>query len=307
VSETLYAIVPFIDLPQITTQAIDDLLAQEGVRVRVLGISNGSGGDTRKELEARQREHSWGDRVFFWWHHPPLPTLDASWNAGLEFVWAAGGERALVVNNDVRLHKVTAGLLLKASEVPDADGKLPLFVSAVGVRPALPEPYAFDLFMKGGPDFSCFVISKECHEKYPFDENFTYVGDLDLHRRIMLGGDGDRIFSVNVPYLHYGSQTIERSSPEKQAQIKATADLHRQIYAKKWAGGANEETALTPYGEPVHGGVCTTTPDLQAHRCAGFHRDGGTPLDPDSLREALANRQAGSTSAASSAPAAARK
>lgn len=288
--EKLFAVVPYIDLPEMTAAAVDDILAQDGVRTEVLLISNGSSEDSRKQIEARQRgSREWQSRVHTWFHHPPLLTLNATWNAALDFCWAAGAEVAWVVNNDVRLHPSTAANLL---EVFGTHESKPFFVSAVGVRPALPEPYEFSLSMRGGPDFSCYLIGKACHEKYRFDENFTYVGDLDLHRRIMLGGDGDRIFSVNVPYLHFASQTIAQASPQKQAMFRATADLHHRIYTEKWGGDVNQETLVIPYSAPAHGGVCTTTPDLQAHRCAGFHRDDGTPLDPDSLRTAIENRKA---------------
>lgn len=295
--ETLWAIVPIVDLPEMTGEAIGDLLAQEGVRVRVLVISNGSTPETRAQLEARFKCKR--ERVVFWWHHPPLLSLNATWNAALDFVWAAGGEVAWVVNNDVRLDFKMAGLLLEALRVTHAE-KAPLFLSGVGVRPALPFPYEYSLSMRGGPDFSCYLITRECHLKYRMDEQFTYAGDVDTHRRMMLGGDGDRIFSVNVPYLHLGSQTINRADPGKQQHYRLISDMHHAAYARKWAGGCNQETARVPYGEPENDGLCTTTPDLQAHRCAGFHQGDGSLLDPDNLQEAIEHRQSAAPSEAAS-------
>jgi hypothetical protein len=259
--EKLYCIIPYIDLPEMTAQAVDDVLAQEGVRTEVLLISNGSSADSRSQIEARQRgSREWQSRVHTWFHHPPLLTLNATWNAALDFCWAAGADVAWVVNNDVRLHPSTAANLLKVFAEHESK---PFFVSAVGVRPALPEPYEFSLSMRGGPDFSCYLISKECHEKYRLDENFTYAGDCDLHRQIMLGGDAARIFSVNVPYLHLGSQTINRASPELQARLRAASDFHHKVYAQKWGGDVNQERFRVPYDE-VSAEEGISNPELQA-------------------------------------------
>jgi hypothetical protein len=236
---------------------VDDVLAQEGVRTEVLLISNGSNSDTRSQIEARAR--GWGARVHTWFHHPPLLTLNATWNAALDFCWAAGGEVAWVVNNDVRLHSSTAKNLLEVFRDHPLD---PFFVSAVGVRPALPEPYEFSLAMRGGPDFSCYLISEECHSKYRLDESFTYYGDNDLHRQIMLGGDASRIFSVNVPYLHLGSQTIARSNPEQQERLRAISNVHRAEYIRKWGGAPAEEKFRVPYSGESEEGI--TNPELQA-------------------------------------------
>lgn len=258
--EKLWAVVPYIDLPTMTAEAVDDILAQEGVRTEVLLISNGSSEDSRKQIEAKQRHDlRWQARVHTWFHHPPLLTLNATWNAALDFCWAAGAGVAWVVNNDVRLHLSTAKNLLQVYGEHEAK---PFFVSAVGVRPVLPEPYEFSLSMRGGPDFSCYLISKECHLKYRMDENFTYYGDNDYHRQIMLGGDGARIFSVNVPYLHLGSQTIAQSNPQQQERFRQAADLHRAEYVKKWGGMPAAETFRVPYSGEIEAGI--TNPELQA-------------------------------------------
>ena len=122
------------------------------------------------------------------------------------------------------------------------------------------------------PDFSCFLLTAEGHAKYPFDEAFApcYCEDLDMHRRYMLGGDTMKIFSINLPFLHYASRTINRSAEALRAW-EAVSGLSREVYKKKWGGNVNEETFLTPYGkeeryqEPCH----LTTPELQEHGCDG--------------------------------------
>lgn len=94
---------------------------------------------------------------------------------------------------------------------------------------------------KGGPDFSCFLISRECHEKYRFDENLIYYSDNDYHYRMKLGGDTERIFSINLPYLHYGSRTINRS-PEAHEAGQKRFEEHRDYYIRKWGGVGGQET-----------------------------------------------------------------
>lgn len=255
-NKTAWIIMPVIDCLEYTVAAIGDCLAQDiAPAPRVLLIDNGSSADTRRGLEAlvAKSQH----RVLPLWHHPPLGgapfgALNASWNFGLEFCWGQGAEEVFVVNNDVRLAPWTYGLLRDMLH-----GEGGLFVSGVGVtEPQYNEYLAAgreetlaDMDGRvghGGPDFSCFVISKACHKKYPFDENFTYYGDNDYHRHMKLGGDAERIYSVNVPYLHYGSRTINRS-PEIRAAYSAVFNEHQERYVRKWGGLPGEEKWERPY------------------------------------------------------------
>ena len=207
-----------------TITAIADCLAQT-VPVRLLLINQGVDSAFRDELEALAEEYR--DRIFCWHHQPPLLSLAATWNRALDFVWEAGGirssfgragtpEAALVVNNDVRLRADTVAELSKIRRLTDA-----LFVSAVGVREEQFDPTEGLIFpddpdadqpqlSKGGPDFSCFLISRACHDRFRFDEAFipAYCEDLDTHRRLLLAGEGHRIFSVNLPYVHYAAGTL---------------------------------------------------------------------------------------------------
>jgi hypothetical protein len=173
-----------------------------------------------------------------------------------------------------------------------------LFVSAVGVTPdqftpGVDDPmYWYDeakreVVSKGGPDFSCFLISRACHERFQFDEHFTpaFLEDLDYHRRLMLAGEGARIFSVNLPYLHYGSLTLKTVSNRAQIEAAIMAGS-RTHYREKWGGDCNAEQWYIPFG---HGqGPCDdpqplveqwqarcgpTTPELQAW-VQGRGRDG---------------------------------
>lgn len=261
-----WAIIPAINLAEMTIQAAQDCLAQT-LPTRVLIISNGSDDADRATFEKFAAENH--PRVLLWSHDPALPTLSATWNRALDFVWETGAEHCLVPNNDVRLHKETYARLLTELQLTTN----PLFVSAVNAGDLFdinqPE---FDYYEQvgaehGGPDFSCFLISRLCHGMYRFDDNLSYCNDLDLHRRMMIGGDGARIYSINARYLHFASQTIKRATPEAQERFLKIADQHRAYYAQKWGGPVNQETRLIPWQDSP--ALHATTPELQKHGCDG--------------------------------------
>lgn len=277
-SQPIWILMPVLADAEKTEAALSDCLAQS-VPTRVLVVNQGVDDVFRDRLE--RIAESTPDRVLVWSHQPPLPALAATWNRALDFVWAVGGEEALVVNNDVRLSRGTVWGLQTILRRARA-----LFVSAVGVTAEQFDPQAetvvttyFDAeedrettaAMKGGPDFSCFLISKECHDRFRFDEGFipAFCEDLDYHRRLMLAGEGARIFSVNLPYLHYASNTLKTFGEVEASRIRALIEKQsRAYYAKKWGGPVNAETYLVPFG---HGPNCVkadgsaTTPYLQAH------------------------------------------
>lgn len=267
----IWCIVPVLAGPELTEAALADLLAQS-VPVRVLVINQGVDDAFRDRLERLAEAHP---QLYLWSHVPPLPSLAATWNRALRFVWESGGTEALVVNNDVNLRADTVEELCHVRKLTNA-----LLISAVGVTKEqfhreegllfAEDPDAeHPTLAKGGPDFSCFLISKEGHEKYPFDEGFipAFCEDLDCHRRYLLGGDGARIFSINLPYLHYSSQTLKTLPPDQRArldrQIETVCRVH---YAKKWGGPVNDETFLRPFDPTsILGEGLAATPYLQAH------------------------------------------
>jgi len=269
-SDPIWCIMPIRNQPERTIAAISDLLAQT-VPTRVLLINQGADDSLRELLERTVEAHD--DRLLLWSHMPSLPSLSATWNRALDFVWAAGGSEALIVNNDVRLHRRTIELLYNMQILTHS-----LFTTTVGVTAdqfdaglqaidTIAESDLRDQY--GGPDFSCFLIGKEGHQKYRFDENFipAFCEDLDTHRRYLLGGDGSRIFSVNLPYLHYASQTLKTMAPEERAKVEQRIEQNsRAYYAKVWGGPVNAETYLRK-DDPtsaVSDGTATT-PWLQAH------------------------------------------
>jgi hypothetical protein len=264
---------PVLGAPELTEAAIADCLAQS-IPTRLLIVNQGVPTPFRSRLEQIAEEYA--DRILLWHHDPPLPSLSATWNRALRFCWESGADRALVINNDVRLSDLTVGMLSMNMDRADA-----LFITAVGVTgeqfAAWPESDAMSFWTrettsgippnsKGGPDFSCYLISKEAHEKYPFDEAFipAFCEDLDTHRRYMLGGDGHRIFSINLPFHHIGggSQTLKSMSPEARAKHEARIGISRAHYKAKWGGDVNQERYTIPF-DPQSDQDGVTTPELQ--------------------------------------------
>lgn len=264
--QPIWCVMPILVNWPLTCAAISDLLAQS-VPTRLLLINQGAEDAIRFELEKLAEAEP--ERIFVWSHDPLLPSLAATWNQALDFVWVCGGTEALVVNNDVRLHPDTVTGLRSTLLREQA-----LFVSAVGVHEEqFKSPYGIDTTQKGGPDFSCFLISHACHAAYRFDEGFTpaFAEDLDYHRRLLLAGDGTRIFSVNLPFHHVGggSQTMKSlDGPAFRRIGKAITEGSRAHYARKWGGPVNAECYAQPFEEEsARDGV--TTPELQRRVQAG--------------------------------------
>jgi hypothetical protein len=170
-----WAIMPVLDNLSQTLDAAQGVLLQT-VPTRLLIIDQGSSDETRDTLRLLAEAEPL--RVRLWLHDPPLPSLAATWNTALNFVWGLGGTAAWVVNNDIRVHPETLHTLL--GMLDDAEA---LLVSATGVdqagwdlahdgwpqRVMTPE----NLAQRGGPDFSCYVIRHACHTQFPFDEGFV--------------------------------------------------------------------------------------------------------------------------------------
>jgi hypothetical protein len=242
-------ILPYLDCSDATRLALEDALAQSS-HPYVLLIDNGSQDAGRIFGEVAEQH----PRVRRWRYDPPMPSLSACWNTALEYAWASGAEEALVINNDIRLWSGTFEYLRAVQQLSGAH-----FVSATGVTPAQYETFlanpvdqapGLPTYPLPGPDFSCFLITRACHALYPFDTGYVpaYCEDLDYHRRLMLAGDGDKIFGTGLPFLHVGSGTLNGLSEShravKEVQITTGSRVHHQ---RKWGGGANQERYTTPF------------------------------------------------------------
>lgn len=255
-----YVVMVVMANQELTDAAISDVLSQS-VPTRLLIVAQDISGPWRDHLQ-RVAEEAEG-RILVWWHSPTLPSLSASWNAALRFVWSTGAEEALVVNADIRLATDTLARLLEGWQATDA-----LFVSAVAVAPEqfLPELPPLNTESRGGPDFSCFLISRACHEMIAFDEQHipAYAEDLTYHRELLLAGEGHRIFSLNIPYLHVGggSGTLKAMDPKDRAALSRRIDGSRAYFAIAWGGPPNHERYAIK-GDPSSEQDGVTTPELQ--------------------------------------------
>lgn len=261
-------ILPYLDCPDLTRAAAQDALLQSlPLPPTLLLIDNGSVQEASRALRG-EIVQSPSSRVLSWRHQPPLLSLAATWNHALKFCWEAGADQALVINNDVRIAPWTYALLLEVQRntgahlvsavsvtQPQYETYLELGLDAArlalgtlsesrkdGVRP---EGYSY-----GGPDFSCFLMTREGHQKYQFDEEFipAYHEDNDFHRRMTLNGEGDRIFGVNLPFWHVGSATLKENA---YLQV-SWAERFRQCqayYREKWGGLPGEEQYLRPFNQ----------------------------------------------------------
>jgi GT2 family glycosyltransferase len=267
-----WVIMPFHNAVDLTAQAVQDVLNQT-VPVQLLLIDQGSDEESR----------AWARRVAVQtnqvsvWHYTPALSLAACWNHALQSVWDAGGHEAWVVNNDIRVHPRTLECLQEVQSLTQALFVTPVntgdrFHLASSFFDAVPTRWSPEfLASRGGPDFSCFLITRECHQSFPFDQGFrpAYCEDLDYHRRLLLAGYGDKIFSVNIPYQHLGSGTLSAMSPEQRARTEAQINAgSRAHYRMKWGGDVNQERYRVPF-DPTSDQDGVTTPELQRAVQAG--------------------------------------
>ena len=118
-------VIPYIDCLPYTTAALDDALNQSA-ETRVLLIDQGSSNQGRAWGDEQQLRYE--GRVLCW-HFDPALSLGAAWNRAMQFVCGIGESGALVINNDIRMHKYTAEYLRDLAEHHQA-----YFVSGVGIN-----------------------------------------------------------------------------------------------------------------------------------------------------------------------------
>ena len=256
--KSTWCVMPVMGAPDLTEAAIADVLAQS-VPVCLLIVGQNLPKEFRSRLEAIAEQDG---RIYCWFHEPALPSLSATWNRALRFVWECGGTEAIIANNDLRIHRQTVERLQQVMKRDDA-----LFVSAVAVTreqfDALPEDLP-EATGHGGPDFSFFLISKACHDLVQFDENYipAYGEDVCYHREMMLAGEGQRIYSVNLPYWHFASGTLKSLNPEARAALERRLAQSRVYHERAWGGPINQER-YTIKGDKATAQDGVTTPELQ--------------------------------------------
>jgi hypothetical protein len=149
------------------------------------------------------------------------------WNQGLNHLFhVEHAEHVLVVNNDIKLRPDTMRTLVQ-------DGGL--FVTCVGTSSGALFP--------GGPsqgrrrphpDFSCFLIRRECWEKVgEFDSGMRiYCSDGDYHLR--MHRKGIDAYCLDLAFWHEASGTLKNLDEAEQFRVLEQANADRAAFKLKW-------------------------------------------------------------------------
>jgi GT2 family glycosyltransferase len=183
------------------------------------------------------------------------------WNRALRWLFINGSEDyALVINNDACLRPdayrwlvADGGLFVTCVGTRDANKIKPISNHVIGtidggtyrsgdtvyvndlskVEPFYPPPDP--AAKRPHPDFSCYLIRRECFEKVgEFDEGFkrAFCEDGDMHVRLHKAGI--KAECLELPFYHYGSATVKHCDPKERLAIQRQADLNRKYFAEKW-------------------------------------------------------------------------
>lgn len=179
-------------------------------------------------------------------------TLSHAWNSGAEDAFMKGCDYVLICNDDIMLAKDCIDNLVDFMEGHEEC----VVASAHNMRDRiqseeiLTTDFDFDPHFYEGPDFACFMISRDAFvDVGHFDSVFTpaYFEDNDYHRRVLLA-DRKAYNVLAAKFYHYGSQT--QNSKHKGIVTSDMFVANRQRYADKWGGIPGSETYKTPYNDP---------------------------------------------------------
>lgn len=221
-------IVPVVVGAQMSKRCVDSLLAQDIGDVRVVIVGNGAIDGVVQVLQAR------------YWNEPRVEIMAYAGMRSLNMIWNERIERVLatelfvlVVNNDTVLRPDTFRLLRD-------DGGL--FVTGVSVGRHEEMERCDPHEKRPHPDFSCFLIRKECWERVGrFDEEFfAYASDADYHLRMDRAGVD--ACSLAVPFYHERSSTIRLVHNDLRDWLQQRADADRETFKRKYgfAVGSDE-------------------------------------------------------------------
>lgn len=223
-------------------QWVDTSLSQDIGDVNLLAWVNGSA-STVMALEALK--------------NPKIFIVDAGSNIGVGPAWnqichllfggvLGGGqaEHILITNDDILMRPDTYRHLL----IPKGGFVTPINVGDWEKCKKASFLVEEEPVMKGGPDFSCFLLKRWFYEGVgPFPECYplAYFEDRDFHMQAIGKGLGDQIYSITFPYYHEASQTIKRN-PEIAQQNSIQFELNKQTFIKRWGGPPHAETFKEP-------------------------------------------------------------
>lgn len=163
-----------------------------------------------------------------------MRALSYCWNKGLKFFFrAAGRSHVLVCNNDIELRGDAYRLLLE-TEFPFVTC---VSVDSVGQVGIVGDRSVQDLVQSARPhpDFSSFLISKTVFESVGlFDMEYypAYYEDNDYHVRMHRAGITAQC--VDLPFLHYGAQTLKHASESEKILIRRCAMQNREKFYGKY-------------------------------------------------------------------------
>lgn len=199
----------------LTRAAVASFLKQD-IPVQVLVIDNGSTDGTTEWLHSQP---------VYTIHYKQAKSVAECWNRAIRLCLKED-DHVLVCNNDVELRPDTYRLLMENGGS---------FVTAIEVFDKK-QMDAVDVTRQGPhPDFSCFLIRKECWQKFcGFDEGMkiAYVEDCDAHVR--LHRLGIPAISIYVPFYHAKSSTVKQADPEEAQRICEQADRNRERFYEKY-------------------------------------------------------------------------
>jgi GT2 family glycosyltransferase len=190
---------------------------RQEISTRLFLIDNGSTDGTKEWMRTQT-----GDA---WWDWLENRGVSAGWNEGLSLLfYQKDVEYILVVNNDCILPANFLGELLSYNVpfVTGASTENMLEISPMIQHERKP--------LVGGPDFSAFLIRRDCWEKVgPFDERMKfYASDnafhVEAHRK------GIELLRANLPFYHERSSTLKKASPAERREIEIQADRDREVF-----------------------------------------------------------------------------
>jgi len=201
---------------ELTKKCVESVHRQE-ISTRLFLIDNGSTDGTKEWMRTQT-----GDA---WWDWLENRGVSAGWNEGLSLLfYQKDVEYILVVNNDCILPANFLGELLSYNVpfVTGASTENMLEISPMIQHERKP--------LVGGPDFSAFLIRRDCWEKVgPFDERMKfYASDnafhVEAHRK------GIELLRANLPFYHERSSTLKKASPAERREIEIQADRDREVF-----------------------------------------------------------------------------
>ena len=248
-------IIPVYNLwNKFTKNCIESVVkACEGIEYRILLIDNGSTDETMLEagklvsdtFSHMRNEENWG--------------TCRSWNYGIKDAFERGFEYALVLNNDVILHKDSVKQLmdrfLKVKKLSE-DVCMITMMDIKGERSNPSDIVTLKVEDKiivsesEFPNYSAFMVTTDFFDKVgEFDEGFKmgYFEDNDSHRRIVMSGYKAICYPCAMFY-HFGSQTINQN-PVERIQGSIMFERNKDYYAKKWGGTPSNEKFVYPFDD----------------------------------------------------------